>query len=75
MYKVKLHPSKCPHVGGWVKRYKEGDIREIADNHFRNHEKDGCMTPLEHYRMVTISSKPCPKCKRLWTKRKKVMLE
>lgn len=74
MYKVRLHPKKCP-LGrrSWVSAHKEGEIIEIADNHFKPHEEDRCMTPLEHYRIVRVKRK-CPTCYQEWIKHKKVVL-
>ncbi|MCJ7768454.1 hypothetical protein MUP79_08690, partial [Candidatus Bathyarchaeota archaeon] len=63
MYKVKLHPKKCPHrVDGWVGKHKEGDGVTIADNRYKQHEKHGCMTVIEHYRIVTVKRSRCSKC-------------
>ena len=74
MFKITIFPTKCVKGYLWMAKYKDGEVIEISDTTYHQHEKHGCMQPLQHYHWITIEKKACPTCGK-WTitRRKEVV--
>jgi hypothetical protein len=52
MYKVKIHPKLCSQNKHFIKQLDDGDIIEISDGTYVQHQYHGCIEVIESHKGV-----------------------